>query len=665
MKKIFSISLAIFVCLLFSSPISFAATPSISSEVSSIKSTVPSSTPSAPSGMDEKGYVGSLLEKLFNSNSKIYWGHIDFNGFLSALGLNSVGNNQVPKWNSTTNTFQNSNIYSNGGNIGIGRSNPNYNLDVNGDINFTGDLYQNGSLFIWGKFKDGTNAQDAVYASTNVPWRNVGIGTDTPSQKLEVSGNIASGNIYAQDNIGRKYISGWNGANTGANMILYSSSHPTVSLRNSISFRSGTTSRIFIDGPTGNVWIATSNPTQRLQVNGNISTNSIYSQNDTGSKFISGGSNWNTGWNILFYAWNHPTTSVQNDVYIRSGSTNRMLVDGVTGNVGVGTTSPAQRLDVSGNIQSSGRGIFNDGVQIDGNTVIDNNAGWHRSYGDTGWYNQTYGGGIYMSDATWIRTYGGKKLFVNNDIISSENIGIGTTSPTQKLDVVGNASANNIVARNNTQWIIISWANNQNSGPNIALWGPSSSLVAARNDITFRTNTTSRMIIDGANGNVWIGTTSPSHRLQVNGDTQIWGRLWLGQNPLPWIRLSVNGHIRTPNQVRANVYCDENGNNCFDPQYGRMKCTVVNWSQWLELTSAERPDGNRYMMQPSAIPYRCRQLGYDTGFVRGMFGPQWGSNGWCGYGNARTAYRDTEDNMWRGESCSNGEAVHSAFCCSY
>lgn len=147
MKKIFSISLAIFVCLLFSSPISFAATPSISSEVSSIKSTVPSSTPSAPSGMDEKGYVGSLLEKLFNSNSKIYWGHIDFNGFLSALGLNSVGNNQVPKWNSTTNTFQNSNIYSNGGNIGIGRSNPNYNLDVNGDINFTGDLYQNGTLF--------------------------------------------------------------------------------------------------------------------------------------------------------------------------------------------------------------------------------------------------------------------------------------------------------------------------------------------------------------------------------------------------------------------------------------------------------------------------------------------------------------------------------------
>ena len=36
------------------------------------------------------------------------------------------------------------------GNIGIGNVIPAYKLDVTGDINFTGDLYQNGSLFSGG-----------------------------------------------------------------------------------------------------------------------------------------------------------------------------------------------------------------------------------------------------------------------------------------------------------------------------------------------------------------------------------------------------------------------------------------------------------------------------------------------------------------------------------
>lgn len=39
---------------------------------------------------------------------------------------------------------------------------------------------------------------------------------------------------------------------------------------------------------------------------------------------------------------------------------------------------------------------------------------WFRSVGNTGWHNQTHGGGIYMEDATWIRTAGGKKFHCNN-----------------------------------------------------------------------------------------------------------------------------------------------------------------------------------------------------------------------------------------------------------
>lgn len=43
-----------------------------------------------------------------------------------------------------------------------------------------------------------------------------------------------------------------------------------------------------------------------------------------------------------------------------------------------------------------------------------NCTNWFRSHGATGWYSQTYGGGIYMEDHTWIRTYNAKKFHCNN-----------------------------------------------------------------------------------------------------------------------------------------------------------------------------------------------------------------------------------------------------------
>lgn len=39
---------------------------------------------------------------------------------------------------------------------------------------------------------------------------------------------------------------------------------------------------------------------------------------------------------------------------------------------------------------------------------------WFRSYGATGWYSNTYGGGWHMSDATHIRSYGGKSVCIDH-----------------------------------------------------------------------------------------------------------------------------------------------------------------------------------------------------------------------------------------------------------
>lgn len=39
---------------------------------------------------------------------------------------------------------------------------------------------------------------------------------------------------------------------------------------------------------------------------------------------------------------------------------------------------------------------------------------WFRSTGNSGWYNQSYGGGIYMQDGTWVRVFGEKRFYVGN-----------------------------------------------------------------------------------------------------------------------------------------------------------------------------------------------------------------------------------------------------------
>lgn len=133
-----------------------------------------------------------------------------------------------------------------------------------------------------------------------------------------------------------------------------------------------------------------------------------------------------------------------------------------TGNVGIGTNSPAGKLHV---VSASGaEGIrsinpkgnthlpFSDGnsyisgtnviLRADGSTgntermrvtsggnvgirtsapayPLDVNGSiraigqWLRTTGSTGWYNETFGGGWNMTDTTWIRSYGSKDVYIN------------------------------------------------------------------------------------------------------------------------------------------------------------------------------------------------------------------------------------------------------------
>lgn len=58
-------------------------------------------------------------------------------------------------------------------------------------------------------------------------------------------------------------------------------------------------------------------------------------------------------------------------------------------------------------------------VSFDGNGLY-LNAGWLRTYSTTGWYNETYGGGLYMTDTSYIRTYNGKGMVASSFQVSSD-----------------------------------------------------------------------------------------------------------------------------------------------------------------------------------------------------------------------------------------------------
>lgn len=62
--------------------------------------------------------------------------------------------------------------------------------------------------------------------------------------------------------------------------------------------------------------------------------------------------------------------------------------------VGIGNSTCSYKLHVSGDIYANG--------------------GWLRSSGSAGWYSESYGGGIHMTDSTWVRIYNGKKFYVSN-----------------------------------------------------------------------------------------------------------------------------------------------------------------------------------------------------------------------------------------------------------
>ena len=182
--------------------------------------------------------------------------------------------------------------------------------------------------------------------------------------------------------------------------------------------------RIISENTSGNVGIGTTSPGAKLEVAGQVKiTGGSPGAGRVLTSDASGLATWQTITGTLpsgtsGQTLRHNGTSWVADSVIYNDGTN----------VGIGTTSPGQKLHVAGSTQIDGAIVSPEG------TLRDDGGGWVRTYGDTGWYNGTYGGGWYMTDSTYLRAYNNKQILAGGGINMNSTKITNLATPTAASD---------------------------------------------------------------------------------------------------------------------------------------------------------------------------------------------------------------------------------------
>jgi hypothetical protein len=221
--------------------------------------------------------------------------------------------------------------------------------------------------------------------------------------------------------------------------------------------------------------------------------------------------------------WTH--TAVSHSL----GGSQRMVIDS-NGNVGIGTGTPAYKLDVAGSARANGMTLYGFTSGTSGGNL---ELGFDGEKGVVQAYNRS---------AAWIPLYlSGQDIRFNPGgvekvrIDSNGNVGIGTTSPSSLLHTYTTTAADTVghIQYENANAGVGSLANAQLIGKSrygtlqLMVWenygirfGMRSTANGGAGDIYFTTGTDStQMVIKG--GNVGIGNTSPSYKLEVSGELGI------------------------------------------------------------------------------------------------------------------------------------------------
>lgn len=320
---------------------------------------------------------------------------------------------------------------------------------------------------------------------------NVGIGTSSPQVPLDVNGDAYIRGTLSPDNI-----------------ASYSGDLPINIAGNSFIVNAGATERMRVDA-SGNLAIGTTSPQNRMTVSGSTSYISVVntvagsnaSPSFSGIRFY-GFAETGDGLVASVEAGNSQTENFAGILRFSTqpisggGTLERMRIDS-SGNVGIGTSSPA--TDAALHVYRSG--ASSSAIKIsNGATGAGNSDGFDLIAGSVGEayvYNRENQPLIFGTNNT-------ERLRID----ASGNVGIGTLSPTQRLDVYADSARFSTITARNTV-----------SGLNFAVAGDGAALVTQTGayPLLLSTSNTERMRID-ASGNLLIGTSaSGASKLRISG----------------------------------------------------------------------------------------------------------------------------------------------------
>jgi hypothetical protein len=391
----------------------------------------------------------TLLSEL-NLITKLADEHINSAATWNAKIGGSGTTNYLPKFTGGS-TLGNSQIFDNGTNVGIGTTSPSGKLEVNGGLinvvttnpdgtltevfrtqitgltgtsNWRNSIYAsessnpNNSIFKFSLANSQTTQADVM---TLLGTGNVGIGTESPAVRLDFGNSVNQAfHLYTSgvDYYGLN-MAGYDGSAFSTN--IFSGDGGLIKFRTA-SGTSTQSTRMTINA-VGNVGIGTTSPVYKFHVN------------DTSDAIVGHFSGGSSNYTLISFLSNEPNVystslgSFNSGMLFRTGATDRMYIDS-SGNVGIGTTSPLLTATSRGN------------VTINGTTSSVLTLG----------INEVYGGYLF-ADSTKVEISSNTQpiAFAANGsermrITSGGNVGIGTTSPTKKLDVNGTAKVSGIMS---------------------------------------------------------------------------------------------------------------------------------------------------------------------------------------------------------------------------